>query len=238
MAEENSFISSALPANIKNYISLYCATKEKDNAFKEEAQRVIDAFEGRIKSFAEKTKDRFFLEDYWAIATEGGRQKLERTDKYKEEKRQAEKDKETALSDLKSEERATWNVIKSGAARGIPLFASYQIFSSVFTSAAAVGGLSAIVLGVAEIVIRKVSKTEEEKIDSRYKKRLQEVEDWFSRDKKEIYGWAEKKAKLAYKAYYGDDPPFPDTETKQTEPPVKLYQKEGRTILEIIGWRK
>lgn len=227
-----------LPANIKGYIGLYDAIVEKDgegeSPFKEEAKKAIVAFEQRITAASQNTTDRSFLEEYRVIAMEGSMRKVARKKRYAEERTKAAAEKQGALDDLKSEKDYTGKGIKAVIARAIPILASYKGLSTVLASADAVVAATFIVWGGTEILINKLSKTEEEKIEAKYAKKFQDIEDWFSHDKGVIYQEAEDKAQNAYEAYYGEASPFPNPKRGPTEPPPKLYLKEKRSIVDRL----
>lgn len=230
-----------LPANIKGYIGLYDAmvVVEKDESpFKEEAKKAIAAFEQRITAAAQNTPDRSFLEEYRVMAMEGSMRKAARKKRYAEERAKVAAEKQEALDDLKSEKDYTGKGIKAVISRAIPILASYKGLSTILASADAVVAATFIVWGGTEILINKLSKTEEEKIEAKYAKKFQDIEDWFSHDKGVIYQEAEAKAQNAYKAYYGKESPFPNPKPGPTEPLPKLYLKEKRSMVDALFFRK
>lgn len=230
-----------LPANIKGYIGLYDAIVENDgeeSPFKEEAKKAIVAFDQRITAASQNTPDRSFLEEYRVIAMEGSMRKTARKKRYSEERIKVTAEKKKALDDLNLEKDYTGKGIKAVIARAIPILASYKGLSTVLASADAVVAATFIVWGGTEILINKLSKTEGEKIEAKYAKKFQDIEDWFSHDKGMIYREAEDKAQNAYKAYYGEESPFPNPKRGPTEPPPKLYLKEKRSLVDMLLLRK
>ncbi len=232
-----------LPANIKGYIGLYDAFVEKDDnggdsPFKEQAKKAIEAFDQRITAAPQNTPDRSFLEEYRVIAMEGSMRKTARKKRYVEERSKTSAEKKKALDDLNSEKDYTGKGLKAVITRAIPILASYKGLSAVLASADAVVAATFLVWGGTEILISALSKTEEEKIEAKYAKKFQDIEDWFSHDKGVIYHEAEAKAENAYKAYYGTSSPFPNPKPGPTEPPPKLYQKGKRSIVDILLLKK
>lgn len=238
MTEEKSTVPAALPANIKQYVKLYSIideNREGENPLVKEAAEVIEALDSRIKSFDEKTPDRLFLDDYKATAVEGALRVRERKKKYEAEKQNADEEKKRAIDDLGSDKDYTGKTIGYLVSRAIPVVAAYKGLSTILASADAVIAATLIIGGATELIIRRVSKTEAEKIGQKYSSRMLEIETWFSHDKGLIYRDAEEKAENSYKAYYGRPSPFPEPRPKATdEPPPKLYGKE-KNIFQRLG---
>lgn len=257
--EDEAPTPAALPANIKEYIKLYCATKEETSPIKEEAREAIDSFKERIKRAEKNTKNGFFIEEYWATIIASGDSLLERKEKYTKERgtllnerdttlEKLESEKEDAIKELASDKNTAEKTYTWLLPRIVPVLASYKGLSAILANAEVVYAVTLGIVGLTEIAVRKLSKTEEEKIKAKYdskineteswfNSRLQEIEDWFSYDKGKIYQKAEDKAQNTYEACYGKKSPFPSPKPAPTDPP-KLYVKEKISIWKTLGLKK
>lgn len=260
MTEENPFTSHALPADIKEYIKLYCATKDESNPIKGEAQEAIDSFKERIEVFEKGTTDRFFIEEYWTTVIASGDRILERKKKYAEEKEivlderrteleKLKSEKEDAIKEANSDKNTAENAYTWLLPRIVPVIASYKGLSAILANAEIVSAVTLGIIGLTEVVVRKLSKTKEEKTkakydskihetNSRFNSQLQNIEDWFSHDKGVIYQEAEEKAQNTYEVCYGKKSPFPSPKPGPIPAPKLYVAKEKSSIWKTLGLAK